>query len=151
VGRSSRQTTDAPRQPRRLEELVRYGLATLASAAISFGLPVALHELFGLAETLSVGIGLVCAFVFNFVSIRVFVFRSAGLIKRQVIGFLISSGLFRLTEFWLFLLLTKFDTNYAIALIITLACSFAAKFVVQKHLIFTRPDRGDNSSPLKRR
>lgn len=151
VSRSSRQKMGAQHQRRRLEELVRYGLATIASAAVSFGLPVALHEIVGLGDTLAVGIGLICAFALNFVSIRLFVFRSAGVIKRQLIGFLISSGFFRLAELWVFLLLTKLGTNYAVALIITLVCSFAAKFAVQKYLIFTRPDRGDNHPLLERR
>ncbi|MBB3353323.1 hypothetical protein CO660_31570 [Rhizobium sp. L9] len=149
--RSSRRKAGALHQWRRLEELIRYGLATMASAAISFGLPVALHEIVGLADTSSVGIGLICAFALNFVSIRLFVFRSDGVIKRQLIGFLISTGLFRLAEFWGFLLLTKLGTNYAVALIITLVCSFAAKFAVQKYLIFTRPNRGDNHPLLERR
>ncbi|MBX5056653.1 GtrA family protein [Rhizobium lentis] len=149
--RSIRKEAGALHPRRRLDELIRYGLATMASAAISFGLPVALHEIFGLADTSAVGIGLICAFALNFVSIRLFVFRSDGVIKRQLIGFLISSGLFRLAEFWVFLLLTKLGTNYAVALIITLVCSFAAKFAVQKYIIFTRPDRGYNRPLLERR
>jgi len=122
----------------RTEHVRRYAVATVVSSIISFGLPVALHELAGIGERFAVAIGLICAFAFNFVSIRTFVFRSEDPWGRQFFIFLATSALFRIGEYSFFLLLLHLTIRYEPALLITLLCSFVAKFTVQKRFIFLR-------------
>src|SRR5690606_6513003 len=54
----------------------RYLIATGASALLSLGLPLVLHQIVGLREELAVAIALALMLVINFVTIRVYVFRS---------------------------------------------------------------------------
>jgi putative flippase GtrA len=120
----------------RAGEAGRYAAATVASAGISFGLPVVFHEFLGLEERVAVASGLLGAFVFNFISVRTYVFKSDGLLVRQLLGFLIASAGFRAVEFLTVVVLMSFGLNYVAALVIALGSSFVAKFYVQKRFIF---------------
>lgn len=129
----------------RTAELRRYGIATLLSAAISMGLPILLHEAAGVEERQAFAIGLFGSFAFNFLSIKLFVFRSAGSTWRQLAVFALSSAVFRFLEYWLFALLLLLAIPYQACMLITLIVSFAAKFAIQKNLIFSR--RGQQEPP----
>ena len=86
------------------KETFRYFVATAISACLSVLLPVSLHEIVGWSEEVAVGAGLIVVMLINFVVIRTYVFRSSGHIGRQMLGFIASSGVFRLGEYGLFLL-----------------------------------------------
>lgn len=119
-------------------EIGRYLAATGLSASLSLCLPVALHELAGLREEAAVGLGLLMAMIVNFVSIRVYVFRSSGRIAQQLWRFIATSAAFRLGEYGLFLLFFQLlNLNYIIALLISLGISFVGKYLVQKKFVFS--------------
>lgn len=122
-------------------QLVRYGGATLASATVSFGLPLVLHEGLGAPPRLSVAIGFVCAFLLNFLSIRRMVFTKSGTgdIRSDFMRFAVFSLVMRSLEYVTFLFL--FGTvhlPYSIALGMTLVLSTCIKFPSYKLLVFSR-------------
>lgn len=125
----------------RTAELRRYGIATLMSAGISVGLPIFLHEMCGIEERTAFAIGLICSFAFNFLSIRLFVFRSGGSAWRQLAVFALSSAVFRFLEYWLFATLMMTAIPYQACIFLTLIVSFTAKFVIHKNVIFSRRGR----------
>jgi putative flippase GtrA len=131
----------------RTAELRRYGVATLMSAGISVGLPIFLHEICGIEERPAFAIGLVCSFAFNFLSIKLFVFKSGGSAWRQLAVFALSSAVFRFLEYWLFATLMMTSFPYQASMLITLIVSFTAKFAIQKNLIFSR--RGRQKPPYQ--
>jgi putative flippase GtrA len=119
------------------KQSVRYLLATALSAAISFCLPIALHELARISEDISVAISLGVVFIVNFITVRVFVFRSKAPAAIQLLLFAASSILFRIAEYLMFLTLFRlFEQHYIVALMIALSASFAAKFFFQRAFVF---------------
>jgi putative flippase GtrA len=127
----------------RLAEVARFGVATVISASITLGVPVALHEGFDVDERVAVAIALAIAFVVNFFTTRLFVFKSGGSARRELWRFLGVSLTFRLAEYGFFLLLFGFGMVYFAAQFIVLASSFVLKFLVQKYFVYRPTDSED--------
>lgn len=120
-----------------VHRVIRYGIATLISAAVSVGLPILLHEVLGLGPQVSVAIGFVTIFVVNFVNVKYFVFRKHDGSWRQLRRFVLATGGFRLLEYCAFsLLFSLFGLHYVLSLCVVLAASLALKFLVYQHFIF---------------
>ncbi len=126
-------------------ELVRYSLLSLASALISLGLPVLLHERLGADPRLGVAIGFAVVFVFNFVLLRRYVFRHRGSASASLGRFAATSLVFRGAEYLAFLLLYQAGVLYWIAQAIVIGVSFVVKFVAMRHIVF-RPSRAEPQS-----
>ena len=110
-------------------QLMRFGLSSGLSAALSFMLPIALHEAGGVPERVAVAIGFVSAYIFNFAMLRLFVFRSRNSLRTDVLRYLPINGAFRLGEYGAFLLLEEtLSLGYIASLFIVLAISTALKF-----------------------
>ena len=120
-------------------EGVRFGLATAASAVLALGLPILLHELFGLNEEISVGVSFLIVFLFNFISVRIYVFRSKENALYQLIKFAIFGAMFRGLEYAVFLIMFRVTgIHYTICLIAVLTVSFVAKFFFHRRVTFKR-------------
>lgn len=120
----------------RLAEFLRYVAATGLSAAITLGIPILLHEQFRVEERLAVGIALAIAFVVNFITTRLFVFRSSGNARSELKRFVGVSLAFRLGEYGLFLLLFSLGIVYYLAQLIVLIISFVLKFLTYKRFVY---------------
>jgi putative flippase GtrA len=124
----------------KVAELARFGVAAVISATITMGVPIGLHEGFGVDERAAVAIALAIAFVVNFFTARLFVFKSGGNARRELWRFLGVSLGFRLAEYGAFLLLFGLGMVYFVAQFIVLASSLALKFLVQKHFVYRPAD-----------
>ena len=124
---------------------IRYLLMTGLSAGITLGLPILLHEGFDVNEEIAVSLALGTSFLINFVTIRVFVFRSIGAPRTELLRFGLTSAGFRIVEYLLFLCLhTLLDLFYVLALGIVLVVSLALKFYCYRVLVFSPvADKGD--------
>ena len=110
-------------------QLIRYGVSSGASAAVSLGLPVLLHEAFGVEQKLAVAISQASVLLLNFLMIRLFVFRSKSPAKRDLAYYVGSAVAFRGLEYLLFLALFELASlHYFLALLLTLAVSTVVKF-----------------------
>ncbi len=119
-------------------QVVRFGASTGVSALLSFGLPMLLHEQFGISESSAVAIGFAVAYVLNILLLRSFVFRSNGSWREQLPRYLLANGIFRLAEYGGFLLLFyRLQIDYRISVICVLGVSAIAKFFVYR-LVFDR-------------
>lgn len=123
---------------------IRYVIATFASIAVSLGLPMLLVEVLAVNAEIAVAVGLVCTAVLNFLTLKYYVYRNIGAWARQAIRFIMTSALFRVTEYLVFLLLHTFlGLNYMLALGTVLGASFLSKFFVYRVLVFDHhPNRG---------
>lgn len=127
-------------------QLVRFTVSTGFSALMSFGLPIVLHEWFGVDEAIAVAIGFATAYLGNVVLLRLFVFRSRGSWRKQLARYIPINGAFRLGEYGAFLLLfEKAGLDYRIAMLAVLGSSAALKFFVYRW-IFTDRDRLGHAS-----
>jgi putative flippase GtrA len=84
-------------------QLIRYGVSSGASATVSLGLPLLLHEAFGVEQKVAVAISQVSVLLLNFLMIRLFVFRSKSGAKRDLAYYVGSAVAFRGLEYLLFL------------------------------------------------
>jgi len=110
-------------------QLIRYGVSSGTSAAVSLGLPVLLHEAFGVEQKLAVAISQASVLLLNFLMIRLFVFRSKSKAKRDLAYYVGSAIAFRGLEYLLFLALFELASlHYFLALLLTLAVSTVVKF-----------------------
>ena len=120
---------------------LRFAASAGLSAALSIALPILLHEGFAVGQEVAVAIGLATAYVVNIFVLKVFVFRSSGNLKSELIKFIPTNGAFRLLEYGLFLLaLNVLGLDYRIAIVGTLIVTFALKFFVY-NIIFSGADR----------
>lgn len=119
-------------------QLVRYAAATAASATITLGLPILLHEVFGVADDIAVAVALAVAFIVNFVSTRVLVFRSTGRASGELLRFALTSLSFRGLEYLAYLALAWAGVVYYLALAIVLAVSMVLKFLTYRSVVFNR-------------
>lgn len=111
-------------------QIVRFGMLAGMSAVVTIGLPVLLHEIFGVSPQRAAAIAFVTAFFLNFVSLRRLVFRSEHGAGRDLVTFAVSSLVFRAGEYLLFLLLTLvLHVQYVVALVVVLSLSTVLKFV----------------------
>lgn len=115
------------------QQAIRFALTTGLSAALSFGLPVALVELFGFDERRAVQIGFACAYIVNIVVVRSFVYRSRNHWARDFLAYVVVNGLFRLLEYAGFVFLqSTLGVPYAAALLVVLIASTIVKFFVYR-------------------
>jgi putative flippase GtrA len=130
----------------RAGEFLRYVAATLISVAITLGLPILLHEVFRVEERVAVGVALALAFVVNFITTRLYVFKSAGNAKSELKRFIGVSLAFRLLEYGLFLLLFSLGIVYYLAQAIILVLSFIFKFITYRGFVYGTKSR-DGAAP----
>lgn len=117
-------------------QIFRFGLTTVMSASVTVGLPIMLHEIFGVAPKHGAAIAFVVAFFLNFLSLRRLVFKSGHAATRDFITFTLSSLVFRGCEYVAFLLLTSVArVQYIIALLAVLALSALAKFFWYRRIL----------------
>ena len=106
---------------------------------LSFVLPIALHEIGGLPEQVSVGIGFASAYLFNFLMLRIFFFRSRNSLRADALQYLPVNGAFRIAEYGAFLILnTVFSVDYILATFTVLAVSTILKFFGYRRLFGAR-------------
>ena len=123
-------------------QLLRFGVSTGFSAAMSFGLPILLHEQFGMPERIAVATGFATAYIGNLLLLRVFVFRSKGAWKRETLHYIVTNGAFRLAEYGAFLLLLdRLGLDYRLSILVVLGISACAKFFIYRR-IFGGSGRG---------
>ena len=122
-------------------QLIRYGVSSGASAAVSLGLPVLLHEAFGVEQKLAVAISQASVLLLNFLMIRLFVFRSKSPAKRDLAYYVGSAVAFRGLEYLLFLALFELASlHYFLALLLTLGASTVVKFGWYRFLFHGRTE-----------
>jgi len=111
-----------------LAQFVRFGLTTAMSAGVTVGLPIVLHEVFGVRPQTGAAVAFVIAFLVNFLSLRLMVFRSRHGAGRDFLVFLSSSLAFRGMEYLAFLAILSAKINYIIGLVSVLTLSTLAKW-----------------------
>lgn len=113
----------------------RFAMATLASASLSFLLPILLHEWAGLGERTAVGLSFGIAYAFNFLTLRRLVFASKASLGRDLWRYALVNALFRIAEFFAFSALRSAAIlSYAAALLFVLAVSTLVKFFAYRRL-----------------
>jgi putative flippase GtrA len=123
------------------KEIIRYAFSTGLSASVTLGVPVVLHELFGIEQRVAVAISQCTALFVNFLMIRNFVFRSSRPATRDLTFYLGSAATFRGSEYLLFLALFSLARLfYFTALLITLGTSTVLKFIWYRFLFGQRPE-----------
>ncbi len=128
-------------------QLARFTVSTGFSAAMSFGLPIALHEWLGVGERIAVAIGFAAAYAGNIVLLRLFVFRSRGSWRKQLARYIPVNGAFRLAEYFAFLLLfERAGLDYRIAMLVVLGVSAGLKFFIYRW-IFTDSEKTGRAAP----
>ncbi len=129
-------------------QIGRYLVMTGLSACLTMGLPVVLHEIFGLSEEASVAVALLTAFVVNFITLRRVVFRSAGRPTAELLRFFWTGLAFRGGEYLAFLiLLSLLRLHYVLALAIVLALSISLKFLCYRSFVFRSAEVGQGVVP----
>lgn len=119
------------------EKIVRFFVATILSASISIGFAYFLKEEIGTPAEVAVAISLFTAFVFNFFTMRYFVFKSKSAAMKQLVHFGVSSGVFRLAEYiFFYIIYDVIGWHYLICLIISLGTSFVIKYLYHAHITF---------------
>ena len=110
-------------------QAVRFLAATGLSAILSMGLPILLHELFGIPPQIAVACAFVVAYFVNFIALRYVIFSSGRSVQRDFLNFGLSSLAFRGIEYVLFLALFQLlGLNYIVALAAVLIASSITKF-----------------------
>jgi len=116
-------------QASRFGELLRFGASSAASALLSLGLPVLLHEAVGLPIQLAVAISQLTMLAVNYLMLRRFVFRSSGSVAGEATHYLASAATFRGLEYLAFTGLYQLARlPYFPALVAVLLVSTVAKF-----------------------
>ena len=131
-------------------EGLRYLAMTGASAIMSLGLPFVLHEGLAVRPNMAVAIGLGTAFLVNFMTAKLYVFKRRGFVGTQFGRFALVSLFFRLCEYLAFLVLHNLlGIQYMIANTSVLLVSFTMKFFVYKGFVFAHKyaESGVASSP----
>lgn len=106
---------------------------------ISFGLPLLLHEKFGVAEASAVGIGFASAYLANIWLLRTYVFRSQGSWKEEMLRYVITNAAFRLVEYAAFYILFDiYNIDYRLALLSVLGVSAVIKFFMYRWVFSSR-------------
>ena len=123
-------------------QLFRFAVSTCASALITLGIPLVLHEAIGVEQRAAVAISQSTAFLINFVMIRIFVFRSSRAAARDFAYYLASAAAFRGLEYLLFLVLFEAGKLYYLtALVATLGASTMLKFVWYRYIFGRHAER----------
>lgn len=126
-----------------LHQAMRFGLQSGASASITLGLPILLHEALGIQVEHAVAAALATAFVFNFATMRLLVFRSEGRVGWELLRYLLAALAFRLAEYGVFLVFHRqLGLMYVVSLGLVLAVSTVLKFALYRNFVFrARPAR----------
>ena len=120
----------------------RYLVMSCLSSILSLGIPFLLHEVFAVRPNIAVACGLAAAFIMNFFTARLFVFRKKGSVKQQLGRFALVSFAFRSAEYLAFLVLhNALGVQYMIANASVLFVSFCLKFFVYKIFVFIHPEK----------
>jgi putative flippase GtrA len=118
-----------------LKTFGRYLLATGFSALMSLGLPVLFVDVFGWRAELAVAAAFVIAFLVNFLIHKFLVFRSAGRVLREFLGFAATNGLMRLVDYAGFLLLYRVaGLHYLVALVAVLTVTSLLRFLAFRRI-----------------
>lgn len=120
--------------------VVRYLILTVLSLSLIVSLTSLLHEWLGLSLDSSYVVGLVAAFVLNFLGMRYYVYGGPSRpFFIQLGGFFVSSIGFRIAEALAFSLVHQwFGRFYAVAILAVQGASFVAKFLVYQFFLFGR-------------
>lgn len=109
----------------------RFIVASGVSAILTLALPEIFIRSMQLVPSAAVGISMAIAFVVNFINVKFFVFRSKKDWKSEFIHFLLSNGIIRLLEFFIFnAILLLSDYYYCIILAAVVLLSFVIKYLV---------------------
>jgi len=108
------------------------------SVLVNICVTTILHEALGVPEEHAYLIGLATVLVMNFLACRYVIFSdSKGDIRRQAVGFLISSMAFRGAEYGCFLVLhSLMGVHYIIGIVAISGVSFLAKFFFFGRVVF---------------
>jgi putative flippase GtrA len=119
--------------------VLRFGMMSGLSAAMTLGIPILLHEGFALPADDAVAIAFTIAFGVNFVVAKYFVFRAIGSTLGDLLKFCIASFLFRYIDYTMFeVLYHVLFIGYPIALAIILPFSTIMKFFTFHTVVFKR-------------
>ncbi len=122
---------------RRAGVFARYFGLGIGSFGLGFFLIVLLHEIIGIEEKRSVLVALAIIFFMNFYLARSFVFESRGRIETQLLKFAIISGVMRLVEYSIFVILFSFfGLYYMLAYVVSVGVSFFVKFFIYRNVVF---------------
>lgn len=113
--------------------LIQGGSSYLVVTTVTAGL----HEIAMVSARVSAGIGLLVAFLINFFTLRVFVFRSQGTMHYQAAKFFGFSLFFRASEYLLFLILLYTGVYYLLGLTIVMLLVTILKYIFYKKFIFS--------------
>jgi putative flippase GtrA len=103
---------------------------------VSVGLPILLHEAFGVPPRNAVAVAVLIAFFMYFFSLRRLVFSSDRGAGRDLLIFTLSSLAFRAAEYLSFLgLSVLLHVYYVLSLVIVLSLSTLAKFLWYRHVM----------------
>jgi putative flippase GtrA len=127
----------------------RYALASALSFFFIIGTTAALHEVFGVSETLSPAIAMVAALVVNFTLLRVWVFPGQTVHwGRQFAQTVVTSATFRGLEYAIFLALhLGLNVNYLLATGVSVCVSALGKFGVYRQIVFKREPAAPAADP----
>ena len=115
---------------RRAGVFARYFGLGITSFGLGVFLIALLHEVFGIEEKGSVFVTLVIIFFINFYLARSFVFESLGRIETQLLKFAVISGIMRLVEYSIFVILFSFfGLYYMVAYVASVGVVFFVKFL----------------------
>ena len=93
----------------------------------------------GVPEKTAVAIGFVTAYLGNMLLLRVFVFKSTNDWKRDIAGYIVTNGVFRLMEYGAFIALLNYaGLQYIPVLLIVLGVSAVVKFFAYRWLFADR-------------
>jgi len=122
---------------------VRFVLLGAISFSTNLCVTAGLHELVHVSPDASFAIGLATVFILNFAVMRWWVFPGSGLsMGRQLAGFAMTSVVFRVAEFLVFLLLRHVGgTYYLLAAAGTLCFSLVLKYFVYGSWLFASARR----------
>src|SRR5690606_27990892 len=125
-------------------QLWRWSVGSALAFGVNIGTAALLHEVIGTTESLAVGISFTLVYVINFFLQRYYIFDSRGCDPwRQVAQFLITSGLFRVAEYGLFLAFHQWlAMQYLLAVVVVSSIGFVSKFLIYRVFIFgpAKPD-----------
>lgn len=118
-----------------LRQAVKFAKTTLASASLTLGLPVLLVEAFDLQQKTAVLVGFVCAYFFNIIVLRYYVFGSRNSWLRDFVKYAVANGIMRILEFGSFVLLAeKLSIHYVAAILIVLCVGTVTKFFLYREV-----------------
>jgi len=118
-------------------EVVRFGIASIFSASLSLSLPVLFHNAAGFSQERAVALAFVIVFIINFLTMRAYVFQSGRSLLGEILKFALTSGVFRIFDYALFVLIFRLSgLHYILVLIITLTVTSIGKFILHRSYTF---------------